>query len=163
MKWLDTDTQRMLLEQIPLPREQLAQIHLEAARRWRRDRRFSLALFPLALAGPAAIFLGRSAFPTLWGLKAWRIGSFVIGWLLLILLMLAFSQAMRPRYKHHLWGVLREGGYEVCTTCGYWLHELADDIVRCPECGAKREPMAESSTEAGPDDRREEGPGGGGG
>ena len=35
---------------------------------------------------------------------------------------------------------LRRQAYEVCTNCGYWLRDLPDDIDRCPECGAEREP-----------------------
>ena len=138
----------MLLEQIPRPREQLAEIHLEVMGRWRKDRRFWFVFILLAMVGPAVMLLGRSVLPTAWGFWAARLGA-VIGWLLLILLMLAFYQAMRPRYKHYLHRVLREGGYEVCTTCGYWLNELPDDIVRCPECGATRKSIGDKPTEGG--------------
>jgi hypothetical protein len=34
---------------------------------------------------------------------------------------------------------MRRRGYELCTTCGYWLKGLSDDVERCPECGAVRE------------------------
>ncbi|MHC4934318.1 MAG: hypothetical protein ACYTGV_19265, partial [Planctomycetota bacterium] len=34
---------------------------------------------------------------------------------------------------------MRRRGYELCTTCGYWLKGLDDDVERCPECGAARE------------------------
>ncbi len=70
--------------------------------------------------------------------------------------------ALRNIYGPHLRRAMRDVAWEVCIKCGYSLREL-EDVTRCPECGARREPMAESSTEAGPDDRREEGPGGEGG
>jgi len=39
---------------------------------------------------------------------------------------------------------LRLEGFEVCLHCGYWLRGLGDDVQRCPECGAAREPMPTS-------------------
>jgi uncharacterized paraquat-inducible protein A len=35
----------------------------------------------------------------------------------------------------------RRRGFDVCMSCGYWLHGLGADQGRCPECGATREPM----------------------
>lgn len=68
----------------------------------------------------------------------------------------------RNIYGPHLRRAMRDVGWEVCIKCGYSLRGL-EEVKRCPECGAKREPMAESSTEALTDDRREEGLGGDGG
>ncbi len=69
---------------------------------------------------------------------------------------------LRNIYGPHLRRAMRDVGWEVCIKCGYSLRGL-EDVKRCPECGAEREPMAASSPEAGPDDRTEEGPGGDGG
>lgn len=33
---------------------------------------------------------------------------------------------------------LRRQGLDVCPTCGYWLHGLAETATTCPECGKKR-------------------------
>ncbi len=76
--------------------------------------------------------------------------------------MVTMLWVWRNIYGPHLRRAMRDVGWEVCLKCGYSLRGL-EDVKRCPECGAKREPMAESSTEAGPDDRKEEGPGGDGG
>ena len=50
---------------------------------------------------------------------------------------------MRHRSKPYVHRSLAEAGYESCIYCGYWLRGLGDDVKQCPECGAKREPMAQ--------------------
>jgi hypothetical protein len=37
-----------------------------------------------------------------------------------------------------VWQSLREFGYDVCPSCGYWLRGLDEKVERCPECGARR-------------------------
>ena len=76
--------------------------------------------------------------------------------------MVTLLWVWRNIFGPHLRRAMRDVAWEVCIKCGYSLRGL-EDVKWCPECGAKREPMAESSTEAGPDDRREEGPGDDGG
>lgn len=36
---------------------------------------------------------------------------------------------------------LRDVGYEICVSCGYWMRGIADDSTKCPECGSERQPM----------------------
>ena len=47
---------------------------------------------------------------------------------------------LRNIYGPHLRRAMRDVGWEVCIKCGYSLRGL-EDVKRCPECGAKREPM----------------------
>jgi hypothetical protein len=59
-------------------------------------------------------------------------------------------------FAHYLGGrrttfqCLRQLGYDLCSVCGYWLRGLGDDVKKCPECGAHREPMPAKATERGP-------------
>ncbi len=142
MTWIDKETEKSLREKVPLPREELAEIHHEAVRRWRNDRRFRWVLVPLTAAGPAAFFFGRAVFPTGWGITAWQAGSFVLAMVLMVAGMFALFGLLRPRYDHHLRRVVRDRGYEMCLRCGYWLEELSDDMTQCPECGVKRDPVS---------------------
>ena len=50
----------------------------------------------------------------------------------------------RNLYGPHLRRAMRDVGWEVCFKCGYSLREL-ENVKRCPECGAKREPIADGS------------------
>lgn len=150
MTWIDKETEKSLREKVPLPREELAEIHHEAVRRWRNDRRFRWVLVPLTAAGPAAFFFGRAVFPTGWGITAWQAGSFVLAMVLMVAGMFALFGLLRPRYDHHLRRVVRDRGYEMCLRCGYWLEELSDDMTQCPECGVKRDPVSKRSPEMHP-------------
>lgn len=126
-----------------------------------------------------AAFFGVQMVPVLiWGVVWQKAVPLLIGptgpikhmMLILNLAFLAYFVAqmvttlwvLRNIYGPHLRRAMRDVGWEVCIKCGYSLRGL-EDVKRCPECGAQREPMPESSTEAGPDDRREEGPGDDGG
>ncbi|MCH8344404.1 MAG: hypothetical protein IH983_10490 [Planctomycetes bacterium] len=125
-----------------------------------------------------AAFLGVQMVPMLILMVVWQnAGPLLIGptgpikhmMLIVNLAVLAYFVAqmvttlwvLRNIYGPHLRRAMQDIGWEVCIKCGYSLRGL-EDVKRCPECGAKRESMAESSTEARPDDRREEGPGGDG-
>ncbi len=50
----------------------------------------------------------------------------------------------RNIYGPHLRRAMQDVGWEVCIKCGYSLRGL-EDVKRCPECGAKREPMADGA------------------
>ncbi|MCI0348160.1 MAG: hypothetical protein L0Z53_01935 [Acidobacteriales bacterium] len=44
----------------------------------------------------------------------------------------------RGLYAPATWSALREIGFDVCPSCGYWLRGLSHDVEECPECGAPR-------------------------
>jgi len=149
MTWIDEDTERALRREIPLAREELAQIHRQAVRRLRNDKYFWLLLvlvWPLPIA---IIVFMRVAMP--WGgaTPVLRFTRFVVSVLLLAGVVLYLFRLLRPRYQYHLRGVVRQRGHEICLSCGYWLEGLGSDIDHCPECGAKRQPIldVESATE----------------
>jgi hypothetical protein len=50
----------------------------------------------------------------------------------------------RMVYTRPVRRAMRDLGYDVCISCGYWLRGLDDATPRCPECGADREAMPES-------------------
>ena len=50
----------------------------------------------------------------------------------------------RNIFGPHLRRAMRDVGWEVCIKCGYSLRGL-EDVKRCPECGAEREPMADGA------------------
>ena len=150
MTGIARETEKSLREKVPLPREELAEIHHEAVRRWRNDRRLRWVLVPLTLAGPAAFLFGRAISPTGLGLTAWRVVSLVLAVVVLAGGMIALMGLLRPRYDHHLRRVVRDRGYEMCLRCGYWLEELSDDMEQCPECGVKRVAVSKRSPEMHP-------------
>ena len=47
----------------------------------------------------------------------------------------------RLRFAPCVYRATRRHGLDVCRSCGYWSKGLGEDIQRCPECGAWREPV----------------------
>lgn len=74
--------------------------------------------------------------------KLTRVGALVGVWVLSAILLRAVLG--RCRFAPCVYEATRRHGYEVCARCGYWLKGLANDVARCPECGARRTPMPES-------------------
>lgn len=72
--------------------------------------------------------------------------------IVLFVLCFVMGGALLQRYRFApcVYGATRQQGCDVCARCGYWLRGLSDDIERCPECGAKREPMPGSEPEKTP-------------
>jgi len=141
MTWIDKDTERELRREIPLAREELAQIHREAVRRLRKDEYFWLLLILVCPLPVAIIVLMRAAMPWAGASPILRLVRFAVSVVLLAGVVLALFRRLRPRYQHHLRGVVRQRGHEICLNCGYWLEGLGSDIDHCPECGAKRQPL----------------------
>ncbi|MCH8165114.1 MAG: hypothetical protein IH889_05855, partial [Planctomycetes bacterium] len=108
-----------------------------------------------------AAFLGVQMVPMLILMVVWQsAGPLLIGptgpikhmMLIVNLAVLAYFVAQmvttlwvwRNIYGPHLRRAMRDVGWEVCIKCGYSLRGL-EDVKRCPECGAKREPMADGA------------------
>ncbi len=138
MAWITDESERALRDSVPFPvtPDELAQIHEEAARRWRTERRFRWILILMSPLGFLAVLLGRSVFPLTSAL------AFAVGWAFLAIALFAFIAVSRPRYSYHLRRVLRRRGFEVCERCGYALAPLSSDVSHCPECGATRIPLS---------------------
>jgi hypothetical protein len=109
---------------------------------WRTPARINLgsnilillmvALLPAALTCIPLFLLMRLGDPAvLW----WGVPSvFVFEWLVM-------AWIGRWTWRPSVILAIRERGHDLCVKCGYWLRGLGDDVKRCPECGALREPM----------------------
>ncbi|UCD75697.1 MAG: hypothetical protein JSV91_02045 [Phycisphaerales bacterium] len=69
------------------------------------------------------------------------IGQSMIGASALTALIAAavWGRAYLLFHRRRLRMAMRQHGYELCLSCGYWLKGLVADSQRCPECGAVRE------------------------
>ena len=73
------------------------------------------------------------------GWPRWLSFAILIG--AFILAGVVFNQLSRKGVARNVCSRLRLRGHELCVACGYWLRGLSEDVMRCPECGAQREPM----------------------
>jgi len=99
---------------------------------------FSLGLIALVLWFVLLSYLA----PRMVGIGGCFLAALMLGALYpaIWLLIAAADYALGRRRTY---GALRLVGYDVCPRCGYWLRGLPEDEDRCPECGAKRQPMPE--------------------
>lgn len=51
------------------------------------------------------------------------------------LLWISIALLRRFESRPHVRQALLELGYRTCRKCGYWLHGVADEAAKCPECG----------------------------
>lgn len=132
--------------------ERLSNIH--AGKRW--SFRLKLALASVAL--PVAV-IGGGFIATAWVFRFLPNYKYAasIGYLgacafsCFLYTRLVWGWYRRPTRK-----ALRDLGYDICVTCGYWLRELPDETPLCPECGAARErlqltSMHPTSSPSGPE------------
>ena len=85
--------------------------------------------------------------PTFFGLPNWLI-IFIVALIAGMVAGAVVGRISIRAHKEEIILAMRSRGYDLCTSCGYWLKGLADDAGRCPECGGKREPVAEPVREA---------------
>lgn len=124
---------------IPLTPAERRQVHRGAWRRWMsKPRHQALYGLCLVLAMSAFIFLP-DAIDAIFGYHKWY---FTVAALIIYigLLFLVFAVLRRYRFAPCVYAELRSREINVCSRCGYWLKGLADDVTRCPECGAERRP-----------------------
>jgi hypothetical protein len=138
---------------LPLNRPERKAVHREAWKLWAANR-WNIVLY---LAVPAiylcavffaADFGGRVAGMfgvTGPGYRLFRAGAPVV----LFVACFAGGGAVLQRFRFApcAYRATRRHGHEVCVRCGYWLKGLGEEIDRCPECGARREPMPQSRQE----------------
>ncbi|UCD76598.1 MAG: hypothetical protein JSV91_06670 [Phycisphaerales bacterium] len=60
------------------------------------------------------------------------------------------------RHRRELCRAMARYGYEICQECGYWLKGLSEESMRCPECGAERDPMSPEAAASKPSPPRGE-------
>ena len=147
MSWIWPD---YINRDLPLTRQDRKAIHRDAWRLWWSNK-WNLALHLTAcfvcflallnaadFGGRVASSVGIVGFPH----QACR----AVSLLLVIIAAAVFIRAVLGRYRFApcVYRATRRHGHDVCAKCGYWLKGLGDEIIRCPECGARREAMPES-------------------
>ncbi|MBT8486178.1 MAG: hypothetical protein HKO59_11610 [Phycisphaerales bacterium] len=83
-------------------------------------------------AGLTGYLLGRAApgVPT-----GWRVAICIV---VSICVCGACSRVHWRFYRRKLRAAMQRRGFDLCSTCGYWLKGLGERQGRCPECGASR-------------------------
>ncbi|MCK4871675.1 MAG: hypothetical protein KAS72_03010 [Phycisphaerales bacterium] len=133
--------------ELPLTREQRRAIDRDAWKMWFRNRWNFILYMLVPISYVLALPLLRDAAGMLAGtLGADGLGQRMVRAGVVILLpaacfVLAGAVLQRWRFAPCVYEATRRHGCDVCTRCGYWLRGLDDDAQRCPECGARREPM----------------------
>ena len=136
---------------LPLTAQQRKAIHRDAwtlwwANKWNITLYLTLPAFYLLtvffasdVAGRLATAVGAGGFTH----KLLRAGA---PFALLVLCFVAGGAVLqRFRFAPCVYRATRRHGHDVCPKCGYWLKGLSEDTQRCPECGARREPMPSTS------------------
>jgi hypothetical protein len=92
----------------------------------------------------AAVVLFRIAHPPLQVVFSWtglgHNGSWVASAsVICVVVGLGSGWAYSFIYRRPVWRAMREGGYDVCLGCGYWLAGHGPDATACSECGRARD------------------------
>jgi hypothetical protein len=144
MSWVWPD---YIHRDLSLARQERKAIHRDAWKLWWRNR-WNLALhLTFCLVGFFVLLYAADAGG--WTASSMGIRGFphkVIRAVSLPVVMIAaaiFIRAVLGRYRFApcVYRATRQHGIDVCAECGYWLKGLNSDVSRCPECGAKREPL----------------------
>ncbi len=112
--------------------------------KWRLNR-WNLAIYfatfgcLAAVLGLAILSIVQVIISVMHGLVA--ILFFSAGW---AVASLSYRLLQHFRFAPHYRRAVRDLGIDVCVGCGYWLHELDDQIKQCPECGWSRSSIAAS-------------------
>ena len=145
-RWLLGD---FIPPEIPLSwkeRRELGRRAAQAAPWSRKLACISIFLFVVAIAiGSGAVVYAQNSFP--------MFCVIILGCLGLPIVEYLSRQRRWPCIKREL----LKHGFVVCDKCGYWLRELPDDIDKCPECGAEREPISPEAAASKPSPPRGEG------
>jgi hypothetical protein len=132
--------------ELPLTTKQRRAINREAWRRWLK-RRNNFVLY-LAVIIPLNLILNLvpALIRELTGRSAYWHWPMAIG-IYVICAVAAIALLQRWRFAPLVRVIVREHGYDVCIKCGYWLRGLDARVDRCPECGAKREPIQNATSD----------------
>ena len=109
----------------------------ESGLRPRRPVLISAAVSAVVLV--FVIFLLARNQPTFFGLPSWLV-IFAVGLLAGVVAGTIVGRISIRAHKEEIIRAMRGRGYDLCTSCGYWLKGLEDDATRCPECGTERRP-----------------------
>ncbi|MCA9274981.1 MAG: hypothetical protein KDA29_03050 [Phycisphaerales bacterium] len=122
---------------IPLDTKARWRLHKAAWSRWYKDP-INWVIYAIGLAISLGIFIFLpDIIQYLTGYDSWPI--LALSLLIYALLLVVLYLIMRAtRFAPCVYAELRERGFDVCVSCGYWLRDLDEGVDRCPECGKAR-------------------------
>ena len=125
---------------LPLSEEQIRAVERRCGRNLHASNRAlmwaAILLLPVAVIGGGAVLssgLGQFATRPV----AWPIGFLGACALAVFIFLKVIFRLHAPAMRRSL----RVEGFEICVQCGYWLRDLDERAMKCPECGARRTPM----------------------
>lgn len=127
---------------IPLKPHQAKAFNHRAWKRWQRSPANTIALCiailtPIVLNDALVELIAHFA-------QVPKLVNHIIWFLLMIPYLFAVTWVFRRfRYAPCVYAELHEVGFDVCLKCGYWLRDLDESIMRCPECGQIRADRSE--------------------
>jgi predicted RNA-binding Zn-ribbon protein involved in translation (DUF1610 family) len=134
-------------QNIPLDTRQRRKLHKRAWSRWYKSPA-NCTIYGVGLALSLAIFMFLpDVVESVFGYDTWpvRIGSLGVYLTLIGILYLIMRHI---RFAPCVFRELRDEGFDVCMRCGYWLRDLDESIMRCPECGQVRADRSEEKRDS---------------
>lgn len=125
-----------------LPRKEQTRLSNVAHKRHLSTVRFML--WTLVIVAPFVLFLA-FIFPWIMGSIGFNSQSSAYWGVLFASIFIVFwpwsAFMYRALYVKPIRRAMRESGFVLCIECGYELRHLSPTTDKCPECGAKREPI----------------------
>lgn len=120
---------------LPLSKRERREIRRSAWKLWMRDwRHATIYLTIVILLTGIAAAIGWYGPDKFWFWQVAILLAIYTGlWVIVFSILLRVSVAPVARR------LLRERGFDLCIRCGYWLCGLNDDVIKCPECGRRRD------------------------
>jgi len=123
---------------IPIDPEARRSVRCAAWRKWNRNPINGLA-FGLGLGVPILLFpwISHQLTP----IQSWTgFPAFLATFSIYVLYLFTLAACLRRwRFAPLVYAELCDRGFDICLKCGYWLRDLDDGIINCPECGLKRD------------------------
>ena len=98
----------------------------------------------IVIVAPFVLFLG-FIFPWIMGSIGINAHSRTYWRVVFVMIFVVFwpwsAFMYRALYIKPIRRAMRESGFDLCIECGYELKQLSPTTDKCPECGAKREPI----------------------
>ncbi len=108
---------------IPMSRDEQADLHRTAVNNLKRDRRFRVFSFLIVIPLFFIVFIVLNIFYFALPLASWfgqyrALAPLVLGTIVGVPIALILYAIHRPMYRYHLRRLCRERGYELCMKCG---------------------------------------------